>query len=215
MYIKIVRLLLEVSCYNCLPADFQCGESGHAQTYFSRAQSLIQPTTDHKTQLEFRLSHARLLDYFARFTEAAQKYHEISFDTAIDTEDRAQMLSAAVTTCILAPAGPPRQRMLASLNRDERVQSLPPHLGTMLRKMLLEYIVRPEEVEEFERGLEPHQRAIVEGGGTVLERAIREHNVGACAKVYDNVGFDGLGELLGLDAAAAEATARRMIEQGR
>lgn len=125
------------------------------------------------------------------------------------------MLKSAVTTSILAPAGPPRQRMLASLNRDERVQSLPPHLGTMLKKMLLEYIVRPEEVEEFERGLEPHQRAIVEGGGTVLERAIREHNVGACAKVYDNVGFDALGELLGLDAAAAEATARRMIEQGR
>ena len=83
----------------------QCGESGHAQTYFSRAQSLIQPSTDHKTQLEFRLSHARLLDYFARFTEAAQKYHEISFDTAIDTDDRAHMLAAAVTTSILAPAG--------------------------------------------------------------------------------------------------------------
>lgn len=49
--------------------------------------------------------------------------------------------------------------------------------------MLLEYIVRPEEVKEFEQGLEDHQRAKVEGGGTVLERAVREHNVGACGKV--------------------------------
>jgi hypothetical protein len=38
-------------------------------------------------------------------------------------------------------------------------------------------------VAEFEAGLMPHQKAQVEGGGTVLERAVREHNVGACAKV--------------------------------
>lgn len=126
------------------------------------------------------------------------------------------MVSAAVTTSILAPAGPQRARILASLNRDDRVHTaLPPHLSTMLRKMLLDRIVRPEEVQEFERGLEDHQRATVEGGGTMLERAVREHNVGACAKIYDNVGFDALGGLLGLDAANAEATARRMIEQGR
>jgi len=50
----------------------------------------------------------------------------------------------------------------------------------MLRKMLLDYIVRSEEMKEFEAGLEDHQRAIVEGGGTVL---VREHNVGACGKV--------------------------------
>lgn len=53
----------------------------------------------------------------------------------------------------------------------------------MLRKMLLEYIVRPSEVEEFEKELADHQRATVEGGGTMLERAVREHNVGACGKV--------------------------------
>lgn len=37
---------------------------------------------------------ARLFDYSARFNEAAQRYHELSFDTAIDEEDRAHMLSA-------------------------------------------------------------------------------------------------------------------------
>ena len=53
----------------------------------------------------------------------------------------------------------------------------------MLRKMFLEHIVRPDELKEFEKGLQDHQRAKVEGGGTVLERAVREHNVGACGKV--------------------------------
>lgn len=140
---------------------------------------------------------------------------------------------SAVTTSILAPAGPQRSRVLASLNRDERVSSsLPAHLPTMLRKMLLEYIVRAEEVKEFEAGLEEHQRAKVEGGGTVLERAVREHNVGACGKVgakpvqkdansparladaastqvYDNISFEALGAVLNLDAEGAENTARR------
>lgn len=89
-----------------------------------------------------------------------------------------------MTTSILAPAGPQRSRTLATLDRDERVaSSLPAHLSVMLKKMLLEYIVKPEEVEEFEAGLADHQRATVEGGGTVLERAVREHNVGACGKV--------------------------------
>lgn len=43
--------------------------------------------------------------------------------------------------------------------------------------------MRSEEVKEFEEGLGDHQKAVVEGGGTVLERAVREHNVGACGKV--------------------------------
>ncbi|WWD19908.1 hypothetical protein CI109_104377 [Kwoniella shandongensis] len=204
VYMKIVRLLLE------------CGEWGQAQTYFSRASLLIHTTTDKETNLSFKLSQARLFDFSARFNEAAQRYHEVSFESAIDEEDRMQMLKAAVTTSILAPAGPQRSRILATLNRDDRVHTaLHPSLSTMLRKMLLEYIVRPEEVKEFEEGLEEHQKAKVEGGGTVLERAVREHNVGACGKVYDNVSFEALGAILELDAEAAETTARRMIEQGR
>lgn len=121
-----------------------------------------------------------------------------------------------MTNSILAPSGPQRSRTLASLNRDERIPTtLPPYLSVMLKKMLLEYIVRASEVKEFEAGLAEHQKAKVEGGGTVLERAVREHNVGACAKVYDNIAFDALGNILGLSAEGAEITARKMIEQGR
>lgn len=99
-----------------------------------------------------------------------------------------------MTTSILAPSGPQRSRTLASLNRDDRIHSnLAPHLSVMLKKMLLEYIVRASEVKEFEQGLEEHQKAKVEGGGTVLERAVREHNVGACAKVSEHL----LGTLCG------------------
>lgn len=75
--------------------------------------------------------------------------------------------------------------------------------------------MKPEEMKEFEGALAPHQRAVVEGGGTVLERAVGEHNVGACAKVYDNISFSALGAILNLSPSSAETIARRMIEQSR
>jgi COP9 signalosome complex subunit 4 len=77
----------------------------------------------------------------------------------------------------------------------------------MLTKMFHEYIVRPAELEEFEASLEQHQRARGASGDSLLQRAVRDHNVGACGKVYDNIGFEALGALLGLNAEAAEATA--------
>ena len=49
----------------------------------------------------------------------------------------------------------------------------------------------------------------------MLERAVREHNIGACAKVYDNISFEALGAILGQTAEQAEVAARRMVEQGR
>ncbi|KAL7420467.1 hypothetical protein Q5752_004417 [Cryptotrichosporon argae] len=204
VYMRIVRYLLE------------CDEWGQAQTYFSRASLLVHTTADTETLLNFRLCQAKLFDFSGRLNEAAQRYHEVSFDAMIDDDDRMAILKAAVTAAVLAPAGPQRSRMLAALNRDERVHTgLPPHLSSILRKMLLDYIVRAEEVAEFSKGLQDHQKATVEGGGTVLDRAVREHNVGACSKVYDNISFDALAALLNVDADAAEVMARKMIEQGR
>ncbi|KIR31626.1 COP9 signalosome complex subunit 4 [Cryptococcus deuterogattii MMRL2647] len=203
VYMQIVRLFLE------------CGEWGQAQTYFTRASLLPRPT-DKETRLSMRLSQAKLYDFANDFAKASVTYHEVSHDTSIDPSDRLLILSAAVTTSILAPSGPHRSRILATLNRDDRVHTeLPAGLGTMLKKMLLEYIVKPEEMKEFEEALAPHQRAVVEGGGTVLERAVREHNVGACAKVYDNISFSALGAILNLSPSSAETIARRMIEQSR
>lgn len=74
--------------------------------------------------------------------------------------------------------------MLAALNKDERIQTaLPPFIPTMLQKMFHEYIVRPAELKEFETCLEQHQKATMEKGDTLLQKAVRDHNVGACGKV--------------------------------
>ncbi|ETW83961.1 hypothetical protein HETIRDRAFT_62610 [Heterobasidion irregulare TC 32-1] len=227
VYIRIVRLLLEEE------------DSVQADSYYNRAASLIHSTSDKVTLLAFKLCQARISDYGRKFLEAAGRYHELSFVGEIDEDERSHMLSAAVTCAVLAPAGPNRSRILASLYRDERTAELPTF--NILSKMFLDHILRPAEVKEFEKILKPHQLAKIAlstndrlasaiqgddelsgdnvsartGPATVLDRAVMEHNVLASSKIYNNITFRGLGALLDLTPGAAETMARKMIEQGR
>ncbi|KAF9453067.1 hypothetical protein P691DRAFT_720570 [Macrolepiota fuliginosa MF-IS2] len=229
VYIRVVRLLLEDE------------ESVQAETYYNRAALLIHSTTDREIILQFKLCQARISDYNRKFLEAASRYHELSYVGEIDEEERRHMLTAAVTCAVLAPAGPNRSRVLASLYRDERSADLSTY--NILSKMFLDHILRPAEVKEFEQTLKPHQLAKVAissndrlasasnddsynddnepatstrtGPSTVLDRAVMEHNLLASSKIYNNITFRGLGALLDLTPGAAENMARKMIEQGR
>ncbi|KAI3612148.1 cop9 signalosome complex subunit 4 [Moniliophthora roreri] len=229
IYVRIVRLLLEDE------------DSTMAETYFNRAQGLVHSANNRETILQFKLCQARISDYTRKFLEAARGYHELSYAGEIDEEERRYMLLAAVTCAVLAPAGPNRSRILASLYRDERTSELPTY--NILSKMFFDHILRSAEIQEFEKTLKPHQLAKIalssndhvaavdddeppfaelsggararKGPTTVLDRAVMEHNLLACSQVYNNITFRGLGALLDLTPAAAETMARRMIEQGR
>lgn len=244
VYVRIVRLLLEDE------------DSVQAETYYNRAALLVHSANDRETTLQFKLCQARISDYSRKFLEAASRYHELSYVGEIDGEERRHMLyepplspysrhdltfscrSAAVTCAVLAPAGPNRSRILASLYRDERAADLPTY--NILSKMFLDHILRPAEVKQFEKTLKPHQLAKIAissndrlasandsgsepdptastrtGPSTVLDRAVMEHNLLASSNIYNNIAFSGLGALLDLTPGAAETMARRMIEQGR
>ncbi|KAF7301678.1 Constitutive photomorophogenic 8 [Mycena indigotica] len=229
VYVRIVRLLLEDE------------DSVQAETYYNRAALLVHSTNDKETLLQFKLCQARISDYSRKFLEASQRYHELSYVGEIDEEERQHMLSAAVTCAVLAPAGPNRSRVLASLYRDERTLELPTY--NVLSKMFLDHILRSTEVKSFEATLKPHQLAKIAissndrlasagqdddptssnepaistrtGPSTVLDRAVMEHNLLASSKIYNNITFRGLGALLDLTPGAAETMARKMIEQGR
>ncbi|KAG9218909.1 hypothetical protein CCMSSC00406_0000977 [Pleurotus cornucopiae] len=226
IYVRIVRLLLEDE------------DSVQAESYYNRAASLMHSTTNKETVLQFKLCQARISDYSRKFLEAASRYHELSWVGEIDEEERRQMLLAAVTCAVLAPAGPNRSRVLGSLYRDERVAELSTY--NILSKMFLDHILRPAEIKSFEETLKPHQLAKIAissndrlasaaneeetsdssvstrtGPSTVLDRAVMEHNLLASSKIYNNITFRGLGALLDLTPGAAETMARKMIEQGR
>lgn len=213
-------------------------DSVQAETYYNRAALHYHATQDRELQLAFKLCQARIMDYSRKFLEAAMRYNELSWVGELDEEERAQALSAGVTCAVLAPAGPNRSRVLAALCRDERTAQLPTH--TILTKMFLDRILRPAEIQGFEASLKPHQLAKIAqssnerlaaavaasdetepgaskrtGPSTVLDRAVMEHNLLACSKIYNNITFSGLGALLDLAPSAAETMARKMIEQGR
>ncbi|KDN49202.1 hypothetical protein K437DRAFT_255327 [Tilletiaria anomala UBC 951] len=244
-YVHIARLYLE--------AD----DTVQADVYLKRASHLLTAAQDaarsgdaaHGAQakvllLSYKLSQARIYDAQRRFLEAATRFHELSYVADIDDEERMQMLSAAVTASILAPAGPQRSRILAALVRDDRTTQLPQR--TILSKVFLDHIVRQAEIGEFEKLLAPHQMARIvpsandkamfamadaeqeaavgaEGGiekkrhgpSTVLDRAMMEHNVLAASRLYTTITLAGLSSLLGVSMIGAETIARRMILQRR
>ncbi|KAG0654147.1 hypothetical protein C6P46_001957 [Rhodotorula mucilaginosa] len=219
VYIRIVRLFLEEE------------DSTSADTYFNRASLIAHCAKDLETKIAFKLCQARMFDYSRRFAEAGSKYHELSYVPELAEEERMHALGAAIVCAVLAPAGPIRARLLASLFRDER--SVQSEHYSILYKMFLDQMIRPAEVAQFASKLATHQlaqlpptQAIViaddaeaevgkKGPETVLDRAMMEHNVLAASRVYNNIAFKGLGLLLGLKPSAAEAMARTMIQQKR
>ncbi|RUS29362.1 hypothetical protein BC938DRAFT_480749 [Jimgerdemannia flammicorona] len=201
IYIQIVRLLLEED------------EAISAETYLNRAALLIHTSKDQKVNLSFKLSQARIFDFRRRFLEASSKYHELSYAPDLDEEEKIHSLSAAVQCAVLAGAGPPRSRMLATLYKDERSQQLPSF--SILEKMYLDRVLRPSEVSDFAASFKPHQLARLADNTTVLDRAVIEHNLLSASKIYHNVTFEQLGALLNISPDAAEQVASRMVAEKR
>ncbi|KAF8427468.1 PCI domain-containing protein [Tirmania nivea] len=202
IYIRIMRNLLEDD------------DTTAADSYLNRATYLIYKCTNPESTLLFQLCQARVLDAKRQFLNACQRYHQLSFSPLIAETERMHCLSAAITCAVLAPAGPQRSRSLATLYKDDRSPQLPADYS-MLEKMYLDRLLSPQEVTDFSERLKPHQLAKLSDGSTVLAKAVIEHNLLATSKLYNNIGVEELGILLGLSGAKAEEYAARMIEQKR
>ncbi|KAI0206253.1 hypothetical protein F4808DRAFT_447633 [Astrocystis sublimbata] len=201
VWVRIVRNYLEVD------------DTTSAETYLNKLKQVIYTVENPALNLHFRLSQARIQDAKREFLSASSAYHNISFSPAVSDDERLHTLAMAARCAILAPAGPLRSRALGRLYKDERALHLDEF--AMLEKMFLDRLLAPAEVDKFAQGLAPHQLATTSDGSTVLAKAVVEHNLLASSRLYSNIGFDALGLLLGLDAAKAEDTTARMIEQGR
>ena len=126
-----------------------------AEAFIKKATPLLSGSKDEALELQFKTCYARIQDAKRRFLDAAWRYYELSQqDTSRDIgglrlseDDLTQALSAAVTCTILAGAGPQRSRVLATLFKDERCVNLPEY--TMLKKVYLERILKPEEVRRI------------------------------------------------------------------
>ena len=70
-------------------------------------------------------------------------------------------------------------------------------------------------METFSQGLKEHQKAVTGDGTTVLQKAVIEHNLQAASRLYNNIYFSELGQLLGVSEEKAERIASRMIAEKR
>ena len=185
----------------------------NALSYLNKIKNVIFNVTDQATRLQFQLSQARINDSQRNFLDASAAYFALSNETAVDEEERLQALSAAITCAVLAPAGPLRARQLGKLYKDERATETPEH--SILEKIFLDRLLNPSEVATFASGLKDHQLAKTSDGSTVLDKAVLEHNLVACSKLYQNIPIEILGILLGTEPDRAENYAAGMIESNR
>lgn len=199
IYVKIAQLFLEDD------------ESVQAEAYINRASELIHQVRDEVLKLRYKVCFARIMDYKRQFMKAALRYHELS--QIVAESERLEALQYAAICAILAAAGPQRSRMLATLYKDERSSKL--EVYPILEKMYLERILRKPEVEKFAKELKPHQMAVLGDGSTVLDRAVIEHNLLSASKLYKNITFAELGQLLSIPPDKAEKVASRMMVEDR
>jgi COP9 signalosome complex subunit 4 len=200
-YLKVARLYLEDE------------DPVQAEAYINRASLLQAESNRVDLQIHYKVCYARVLDFRRKFIEAAQRYNELSFKSAIHEGERMTALRNALICTILASAGQQRSRMLATLFKDERCQQLPVY--GILEKMYLDRIIRSSELHDFANMLQAHQKAITSDGSTILDRAVIEHNLLSASKLYNNISFDELGALLEIPPRKAEKIASQMITEGR
>ncbi|KAF1932344.1 COP9 signalosome complex subunit 4 [Didymella exigua CBS 183.55] len=201
VWIRIVRCYLEED------------DPTSAFSHLNKVKNIIFSVTDPATRVQFSAAQARIYDAQRSFLDAAAAYYGMSQEALVADDDRVSALGAAIVCTVLAPAGPQRGKMLAKLYKDERASSLDDY--PILEKIFLDRLLTPAEIKAFAARLQPHHLAKTADGSTVLDKAILEHNLLGASKLYNNIGFDQLGELLGIDAEKAEEYAAKMLEQGR
>ncbi|VDO58334.1 unnamed protein product [Haemonchus placei] len=185
LYLRIGRLLLD------------SGDHAEAEQYVNRA-SLLQTEKDCDSfNVEYKAIYARVLDGRRKFTDAAQRYHELSLVVDLPESDQKAALSRSITCTILAAPGTARSRMLNTLFKDPRAAELPSF--SLLEKLYLDRLIKAAELVEFEKELQPHQRTN-EHGQSIVEGVIVEHNMTAVSRLYNNIALSTLADLLGISA---------------
>ena len=86
--------------------------------------------------------------------------------------------------------------------------------STILKKMYKNQILGREELTKFESSLQPHQKAIMGDGLTIMERGVVEHNMIAVSKIYQSIYVSELANVLGVTEDKAEKIAASMIMDG-
>ncbi|KAJ2827966.1 hypothetical protein IWW50_001619 [Coemansia erecta] len=202
VYVRTIELFL------------QAGQLEQATQAQGRAAAQVARVTDIELINRFRFVQARINDLSQKYIEAATAYHAISQSDLKDAAKLTEALERAIKCAVLASAGPQKMRIMTGLQREKMASSL--RCFGLLEKMVLKRLIKPDELQQFSEQLEDHQRSLLaDGKTTMLDHAVREHNIFVLSSLYTNIKFENLGCMLGVDAEDAELMCARMIAESR
>ena len=189
------------------------GQLAVAEMWSNRARA--KDTREHMAEAQeraFARCCVELDELQRRFIAASSGYYKLD------------MLEKAVACITLAYLDPKvsdarmenaRVRLLSRLASDDRV--LRSALGHVMRLLAGERLLRAEREALLPfvapQHLQPQDEE--DGGLSVFDAAIVEHNIFALSGLFRNISLDELGSLLGVTAARVEGVAMRMIVDGR
>jgi COP9 signalosome complex subunit 4 len=200
-----LKLCLQISDLYMKAGDFRMADSRMSQARLYRAESSVSMSH------EYHVCWANVYDRTDRFLEASNSYSEAS-RTATTQKSADAYVSRAIICAILAPLTPQKRRALQGLLDDERSHQL--KIYCFLQKVCAGGILRANEVQAMREFLQAHHLEAQRDGLSVFQRAIAEHNLLSMSKVYMNMNFDQLGEILNVNAPQAEKVTARLISDG-
>jgi len=185
-----------------------------AEKYMNKTPAFLAevPASDQTEALvrHYHTSWAEMLDRLGRFTDAAARHVEIA---RLERYSNSETLMRAAMCVLLAPQGPQRSRLLHAMYKDERYTELA--IFPFLEKVYLDRILRANEVQELRKFFSTHHLEVRADGLSSLQRAMMEHNLVSMRGMYENIGFDQLGELLGVSDVQAEKMVAKLIRDDR
>lgn len=209
--IKIARLYLED------------GNVGSADAFLKKASSLLSSAAGQgNLLLQYQACSAMILDKKGKFTEASIKYYDLSsqLDDSLMIDETVELstldaLECAMRCAIVAAAGPQRSKLLSKLHDTDACAESP--LFEVLDKVYLERLLLPEDVQRFSKLLTMHRHALMDSQHVlnVLDTAVIQHNLEACSKLYVNITFSSLAQLLLISEEKVQHIVATMIREGR
>ncbi|KTW32906.1 hypothetical protein PNEG_04293 [Pneumocystis murina B123] len=181
-------------------------------TYFEKAAYLDHDTCEPELLFRFKLIQANFLDKSQKFLEASKKYYELSAMECISEIQRLEYLDAAIICIALSPVCPTRSKILSTFYENYNSVNFSNYF--ILEKLHFRKILFPREIKEFQKKLKPYQNIELEDGTTVFMRAVIEHNLLSISKLYYNISFSELSDLLGISVDMTQDYVAKMIEQG-
>lgn len=184
-----------------------------AEAWANKARSKeIRESMNESMSLTFNTSAAHLDFYQRRFIAATQNYYRLD---KIESAMIALVLSSLDSKVAEPSMAKARIRMIGKLVADGRAASSP--LFNVLFLISKERILRSEEKELFRKHVPAiYLQSLAELGGlSICEQALIEHNIFAVSRVYTNINFNSLAQILEIPPSRIEKVAQRMIIEER